>query len=315
MDDKKKQLNQIIILSALLAVLGFAAWNMVKSISGSGKSSGTRTAATAEPGTTAPTTSGTRVTPMGKIVSDETLDISKFAQQEGLIGSLNPNIFKIHGINSARNPFTRDPKWFSEELEKIPGQDIPEGFLDEMSNEVPDLNKLFNTDEEFVSYNMEKSMVEDDYSFAGKSADGKITTSIQARTKTEPTIRVDYTEREGRAEEEVFQPGASQDGSGLPNLGNPFGSTPWQEGSAPGAVRAPRNGDKDSGQFLSCIGISIKGDSKSALLLMPDGPRLVREDDVLMPGNLKVVKISELGVEIRDVRTAEQVLIPLAQSV
>lgn len=314
MNDKKKQLNQIIILSALLALLGILGWNMMKSVGGAGKSAKPRTEPAAEPATTA-TATGTRVTPMGAIVSDGTLDVSKFANQEGLIGSLNPNIFRIYSIDSARNPFTRDPDWFSEELEKIPGQDIPEGFLEEMSNEVPDLNKLFNTDEEFVSYNMEKSMAQDDYSFAGKSEDGRITTSIQARTKTEPTIRVDYSERSGLAEEEVFDPDASQDGTGLPFPGNPFESALKEEGTSPGAVRAPRNGDKDVSQFLSCVGISIKGESKSALLLMPDGPRLVREGDVLMPGNLKVVRISELGVEIRDVRTGEQVLFPLAQSI
>ena len=308
-DNKKKQLNQIIILTVLLLILGIAGWNMIRSVSGSSKSTA-RQASTTVTGTPAQGTT-TKVTPMGTVTSESNLDINKFAKEQGLIGALNPNIFTVHGISSKRNPFNRQKDWYTEEIKKIPGQSLSSEFLSEMSEEVPDLNELFNTDQEFVSYQLEKSMVEDTYSYEAKSEDGRISTSITATTKTEPTIRVEYTEQAGVGVEEITQPDAAKDGVSLPNIGSPFGSNPWQEGAAPGSVRAPRNGEKE-GQFISCIGISIKGDSKSALLSMPDGPRLVREGDVLMPGNIKVVRISENGVEIRDIRTAEQVLIPLA---
>ncbi|MCB1221567.1 hypothetical protein KDL30_12970 [bacterium] len=315
MDDKKKQLNQVIILTVLLVGLGISISVMVKSMSGArpqGQQAGNANAnadTAAEP--TGPTV---RVTPMGTIVTGGTVDDSEFTEQ-GYVGVLNTNVFRVYDINAQRNPFVRDSGWFSDELEKIPGRSLPDNFLNEMSEEVPDLNKLFNTDDEFVAYRLEKSMVEDDYTFSGTSEDGRISTNITARTKTEPTIRVDYTEAQGTAVEEIAQTDSAQPGDErLPFGTTPFGTEQSTTGPSPNTIRAPRNGEAEQ-PMITCNGVSIKGDNRSALLQMPDGSRLVREGDVLMPGNLKVVKISELGVEIRDIRTAEQVLVPLSSKV
>ncbi|MEZ5339395.1 MAG: hypothetical protein R3F46_14180 [bacterium] len=310
MDDKKKQLNQIIILVVLLGGLGVSMGVMIKNMNKSKRpAQTTQTTAAATPqGAT------TKVTPMGTIVTGGSVDTSKFTEQ-GLVGPLNNNMFRIYDINARRNPFSRESGWFSEELEKIPGREISQEYLNEMTDEVPDLNNLFKTDKEFVSYRMEKVMAEEGFSYEGVSEDGRITTSIQALTKTEPTIRVDYSEAQGTEVERVAQTDAAEDGQGLPIGGTPFGNPGSLQGPAPRDIRAPRNGEDDRGAMISCSGVSIKGDSRSALLQMPDGTHLVREGDVLMPGNFKVVKISELGVEIRDIRTAEQVLIPLSNPV
>lgn len=309
MNDKKKQLNQIIILTVLLVGLGFSIWNMARSVSGGG-------APAPQPqeemdSAQAPVT---RVTPMGQIVTEGEVQAPDQFKEEGYVGALNTNVFKVHDINPARDPFKREEGWFSDEVAKIPGRNLSQDWINEMTDEVPDMNDVFNTDDEFVEYRMEKRMVEDDYRFTATSEDGRITTDIQARTKAEPTIRVEYSEAEGREVEQVNQPGGAEPGH-LPRPDSPFGGDLWNRGDTPGGTsRAPGAG-ADSGNFITCYGVSIKGDNRSALLALPDGPRLVREGDVLMPGNIKVVRISENGVEIRDIRTAEQILVPLTKSI
>ncbi|MCB1188701.1 hypothetical protein KDL29_16190 [bacterium] len=316
MDDKKKQLNQIIILTVLLVGLGISISVMVKSMSGSrpqGQAAGNADAdAQAAAAPTGPTS---RVTPMGALVTGGTVDDSEFTEQ-GFVGSLNTNVFRVYDINAQRNPFQPESSWFSDELENIPGSSLPDNFLNEMSESVPDLNKLFNTDQEFVAYSMEKRMAPENFTFDGFSEDGRIETNITASVKSEPTIRVEYSEKSGTEVEEIAQREAADANSEdyLPFGTTPFGTEQSTAGPSPNTIRAPRNGEADQ-PLITCSGVSIKGDNRSALLQMPDGSRLVREGDVLMPGNLKVVKISELGVEIRDIRTAEQVLVPLSSSV
>lgn len=309
MDDKKKQMNQVIILVVLLGVLGFMMFRMFGSMSGSSSQQNQARNATEE----AATPGTPQVTAMGTVVTGGPIAESDMVAELGLIGPLNTNVFKVHGISSARNPFNRDASWYSDEVEKIPGRGLPENFVNEMSDEVPDLNALFGIEDEIVAYTMEKKMLEDSYSFDAVSEDGKITTNIQARTKTDPAIRVEYTEAKGREVEEKLQTGASEDGqTGLPFGASPFSGTQFEQGPAPGATRAPRTTDDENTAYITCFGISIKGDERSALISLPDGVRLVQEGDVLMPGNIKVVRISENGIEIRDIRTGEQALIPLS---
>ncbi|MCB1215752.1 hypothetical protein KDL44_00040 [bacterium] len=306
MDDKKKQLNQVIILTVLLVGLGFGIMTMMKSISGSRPKPSKDTAQSE-----APTGASTRVTPMGTVVTGGTVDDSKFKEQ-GFVGALNTNVFRVYDIDTKRNPFKPESGWFGEQLENLPATKLPENYLNEMTDEVPDLNQLFNTEQEFVAYSMEKRMAPEIYNFEGTSEDGRINTRITASAKSDPSIRVEYSEALGTEIEEIAQPKSAEDGQGQ---GLPFVGSTSQQGASPRDIRAPRNGEEDRAGMITCSGVSIKGESRSALLQMADGTHLVREGDVLMPGNFKVVKISELGVEIRDIRTAEQVLIPLSNPV
>ena len=239
--------------------------------------------------------------------------------------SVNDNLFKVFGLNPARNPFVKREEWYSEDLAQIPG--YPEmrdsGYFDSMEDTVPlEVLEDLPGDHEWTSVQVEKSHLTNAYSIAATSQDGRISTTIKAETATPEPVSFIWTGDSGIPLNELSVPGWDERFD-LPAAGAGGGVVPAEDAEAgaeipeledasndSGVGTMPMPGPHGAGDQLFCQGINIAEGRKSALVGF-NGQRFIVMEGTVLPTHYQVLSINEDGIVLLELRDGSSRFLPL----
>jgi hypothetical protein len=304
----------IIILVVLLGLLGFSAFRMIGSMGKPSRkaaaSKKSETKATDMP--VVPTTSGSKVGKSEAVLSA----VEK--------SNLNPNQFKVFQLNPPKNPFMQEEEWYADELAQIKGYpELKESDYFETNQPIlPDLPIIFDEPERWESVTLTRTTTEDPYEIAGRSEDGRVSTSITMTPKPLRDTKVEWRPESDVPLDVLKNPGweplyarklaeaaeaAGKEANIIP--GSPedlFG------GVSPDGLDIPVDEVKGEGEgeTLVVFGVSRKGKRASALVSY-NGSTFIVTEGASLPPRFKVLEVKPDGVVLVEIKDGSSVWVPL----
>jgi len=322
--EKRKQLTQIIILVVLLVGLGFSMIHMIRTVSGAGRQPQQQAAQPAD-SSTAPaeqpaTAQATPTGAQGEEASAEDAPAGPAAAEPENEIELNANLFRIHELNPAKNPFVQREEWYEEELSEIPG--YPElrdtSYFESMQPTIPVPDGLLEEDEEWRWATLQKRKADKTYSISGMSEDGQIVTNLNLGGPAGEETSVEWNAASMVPINALSVPGWHEEygldltretpTGGIPDSSDLF-EPPGDGGlQVPGLDQVQTGGG--TGEEIRCFGISGLGTGATALISHNGTPRLIKAGDSLPP-KYSVDTITEDGVILIELRNGETRWLPI----
>ena len=319
-DLQRKYVLQILVLLILLGGLAFSTWRMFKNYNPTPPKSSKAPAARAAREAAAPKADVT-----GKAGEQAPAQpAGEASEAEQPQGQPDSDLYRVYALQPPRNPFVQQEEWYKESLGKYPGYPWlrDSGYFDSMSPELPDLGRIFGADKSWESVSLTRE-TSDDASIEGTSKDGRIKTSIELKGETPPAVGYTWTKDSGVPLSALSHPGwekeyaarlagSSAEAGGMPSPaaaaagGEEALGIPGIAGETASAMATGGAGDK-----LACVGVNLKDDRSSALMVFNGSPYLVTAGSVL-PTHYQVMEIKKDGVVVIELRDGSSLWVPLS---
>jgi len=319
-DLQRKYVIQILLLVGLLGGLAFTTWKMFMNFNPAPPKSSKAPAARVARPAAAPSADTT-----GKAEERAPAQPAGEASQAAPSqGQPDVDLYRVYALQPPRNPFVQQEEWYKESLDKYPGYPWlrDSGYFDSMSPDLPDISRLFGADKSWESVSLSRE-TSDLAKIEGMSKDGRIKTNIELKGETPPPVSLTWTKESGVPLSALSHPGWEKqyaarlqgpagEAAGMPSPaaaaagGGETLGIPGIAGETASAVATGGEGDK-----LACVGVNLKDDRSSALMVFNGSPYLVTAGSVL-PTHYQVLEIKKDGVVVIELRDGSSLWVPLS---